>query len=278
MIGDLAFSINGKIVKLWGSGLVPLWGASHRWMRDRALTILDHAERAHMNALRVWGPGQPYDDDLYEETDRRGILVWQDFPTSGAVLPDTAEHISTLMSEAECLVKRLKHHPSLLLWCGGNESIYMADLFSEAGAERIGHDIFQRKFRDLCAKLDPRRYYHANSPSGGAYANQASVSDTHGSRASRSYLPGEDFAAFFSENIRTFAPELKSLKRFIPAADLWPDGWTTLARPGSANRPLPPAWMERTINYMEAKTGPVERFYDATDPESTGSTQPRRTT
>ena len=48
--------------------------------------------------------------------------------------------------------------------------------------------------------------------------------DTHGSRASRSYLPGEEHATFFSENIRTFVPELRSLRRFIGAADLWPEG------------------------------------------------------
>jgi hypothetical protein len=101
----------------------------------------------------------------------------------------------------------------------------------------------------------------------GQYANEASFGDTHGSRASRSYLPGEVYAHFFSEDIRTSIPELKSLKRFIKAEDLWPEGYKD-TQPYGVVKPLPESWMRRTINHMEEKAGPYELFYDAIDPRS----------
>lgn len=267
LVGDMKFRINGRIVKLWGSCITPMWGASHRWIRDRALTILDYADKGNMNVLRLWGPSQPYNEEFYEATDRLGILLWQDFYTSGTYMPDSDTHVKTLLAEAVCAIRRLKHHASILLWCGGNEQIYMADLFAKAEKDRIGHDILYYGFKNLCESLDPYRYYHVSSPSGGEYANQATFSDTHGSRASRSFLPGENYASYFSENIRTFTPELKSLKRFIPAEGLWPDDYKDQT-PYGVTKPMPPAWMARTINHMEEKTGPYELFFDAIDPES----------
>jgi hypothetical protein len=153
------------------------------------------------------------------------------------------------------------------MWCGGNEQIYMVEIFDSEARRRIGHDIIVHDLKNLCAKMDPDRYYHVSSPSTGLYANEAGYGDTHGSRASSAYLPGESYSHFFSEDIRTSIPELKSLKRFIKVEDLWPQDFVDF-QPYGKTKPLPESWMRRTINRMEEKAGPYELFYDAVDPGS----------
>ena len=267
MLGNLKFRINGQIVRLWGSCITPMWGVSHRWQRERGLKILDYVDKAHMNVLRLWGPSQPYDDEFYDEADRLGILIWQEFHTAGTHMPDLQSFTELVVAESEFMIRRLKHHPCIFMWCGGNEQIYMADLFDKEAKDRIGHDLIRYTLRDIVVRMDPTRYYHISSPSGGKYANEACYNDNHGSRASLSYLPGEGHARFFSEDIRTSIPEFKSLKRFIKPEELWPEDFMDITSYG-VTKPLPPAWMKRTINHMEEKAGPYELFYDATDPES----------
>ncbi len=263
--GPLHFRVNGKQVRLWGSCLVPVWGASHEYPEERMRTLIGFAERGNMNILRFWGPSQQYDDRIYEELDRRGILVWQDFPTSGTHMSEDPGFVACARSEAEAMIRRLKHHPCILLWCGGNESPYMCDLFDPEAEKRIGHSLVYDTLRKTAFELDPRREYRVSSPIGGVYANDPAV-DSHGSRASLSYLPGEKYGNFFSENIRTSLPELKSIRRFIPPEELWLEDWTDRV-PYGRTELLPPAWQRRTMNHWSEKTGPSERFYDADTPE-----------
>lgn len=265
-IGPLQFAVNGVRVRLWGSCITPMFGPSHRYIPERAETLLDHAVHANINALRIWGPSQQYNDRFYDEVDRRGILLWQDFPISGLHLPEDQDFVDLALAEAGAMVKRLKHHPSILHWCGCNETMYMCDLFGKDQTERLGHDLLYYGFRDLVNRLDPHRTYHVSSPIGGAYPNDPRV-DTHGSRAALSYLPGEEYANFFSENIRTFIPEMKSVQRFLPGELFWDGAWQDRALPGR-HSPIPPSWYARTINHWEEKAGPVEQFYDASDARS----------
>lgn len=264
-VGALQYTVNGVRLRLWGSCIVPLWGPSHRYQQDRTRTLLDLAENANINALRIWGPSQQYSDQLYDEMDRRGILIWQDFPTVGAHISEDEDFVQCVLGEAEALVRRLKHHPCILHWCGGNESVYMCDLFQKQDLIRFGHRLIYDQLRDVVHRLDPHRPYRVSSPYGGEYANDAAV-DTHGSRASLSFLPGEQYGNFFSENIRTCIPEIKSLKRFIPEDQLWPADWQDRA-PFGRQTYLPPAWARRTMNHWSEKAGPFERFYDADTPE-----------
>ena len=77
--GNLNFWINGYLVRLYGGSTDPFQGYSHCFDSKRVNRVLDMVENAHMNCLRLWGEGIPYDDELYEEADRRGILIWQEF-------------------------------------------------------------------------------------------------------------------------------------------------------------------------------------------------------
>jgi len=161
-VGDLRFRVNGVEIKLWGSCITPMWGCSHRWNPERGRTILDYAARGNMNALRLWGPGQQYHEDFYEYACELGILIWQEFHTWNAYVPDLERYHALVMREAEIEIRRLKHYPCILLWCGGNEHLYMADIFHPEDRIRIGYELLMYDLRDLVGKMDRTRHYHVS--------------------------------------------------------------------------------------------------------------------
>lgn len=54
-----------------------------------------------------------------------GILVWQDFQFACGVYPAHDEFLASVRKEAEDNVKRLRSHPSIILFCGNNEDYQM---------------------------------------------------------------------------------------------------------------------------------------------------------
>ncbi|MFA9379744.1 MAG: glycoside hydrolase family 2 protein, partial [Acetanaerobacterium sp.] len=127
MPSPLEFIINEKRVRLWGGSMDPLQGYTHCWQSERARRLFEMVENANMNTLRIWGEGEPLPEEFYDETDRRGILVWQDFFLGNGAYPDTVEYQDRCVQEARELVLRLRHRPSLLMWCGGNETVMGAE-------------------------------------------------------------------------------------------------------------------------------------------------------
>jgi beta-mannosidase len=78
------------------------------------------ARDAGIQMIRVWGGGILETDAFYEQCDRLGILVWQDFPLTCGW---KAEKLNRKVWEETVPwhVFRLRNHPSLAFWCGGNE-------------------------------------------------------------------------------------------------------------------------------------------------------------
>jgi hypothetical protein len=266
VVGSLKFRINGIVVRFWGGNIATMGNISHRPNPGLAHFLLEKAVSCNHNTLRVWGPGEPVCDEFYNEADRLGIMIWQDFFIEPSQLPDTPEYTALFAAEAEYLIRRLRNHPSVILWCGSNESLHMNDFFRQT--EKVGvENLLMNVFPKLCKELDPDRYYHASCPCDGLFPNDPGYGDTHGSHCMMSYLPGEEYANFFSEDIVTTPPELKSLKRFVSENEIWPEGFSDLAVYGRRTC-FPPALERRTNNYSREKLGPIERFYDAVDAES----------
>ena len=88
---------------------------------DAWLDLVQNAVDANMNMLRVWGGGVYPPTAFFEACDAQGILVWQDFMFACAMVPDNPAFQANVNAEATEHVKRLRHHPSLALWCGNNE-------------------------------------------------------------------------------------------------------------------------------------------------------------
>ncbi len=259
----LHFEVNGVPVKLWGGNWVsPNW-VTAVWDPERVERLFDIAENANFNALRVWGVVEPPDDHFYELADRRGLMIWQDFH----LLPLRPDPVSRAICREEVAhtIRRLQHHPSILMWCGGNEAaMWHESAFGGPGGEWPGREVAEQDVREVCEALDPDRFYLPNSPYGGIDANDPLVLDTHG-YTNMWYVPGYEYLNFVSEDTRIAAPPLHSLKRFFAPEDLWPASYSPVYTHGN-RYPWPESWMAYTTSQSWRKTGPVEQFYDATGP------------
>ena len=115
------FELNGRKILAKGSNWVNpdiFWGRIDREHYDSLLCL---AKDANMNILRMWGGASVAKDVFYELCDRYGILVWQEFMLACNNYKGSPHYLSVLESEATYIIKDLRTHPCLALWCGGNE-------------------------------------------------------------------------------------------------------------------------------------------------------------
>ena len=115
------FILNGTPIFERGANLIPpLLGTRHEhdWLAE-----MRRYRETGFNMVRVWGGGNYLPDVFYEACDELGILVWQDFMFACATYPEDEPFATLVAREAAHQVARLSCHPSLALWCGGNEDI-----------------------------------------------------------------------------------------------------------------------------------------------------------
>ena len=74
-----------------------------------------------LNMVRFWGGGNYPPEEVFQECDKLGILVWQDLMFSGTTYPSNNEWIESVGNEINHTVGWMKSHPSLALICGNNE-------------------------------------------------------------------------------------------------------------------------------------------------------------
>ena len=260
----LHFVVNGVPVFLRGGDWVTPNLLSDVWDQARHDRLFDLAENAHFNAFRIWGVVLPPQDPFYEMADARGFLLWQDF--TKLPMNPKPQSIAIGRDKATALIKRLKHHPSILSWCAVNEAAMWA------------HEDYNRDFTDhgpwrglaaseaveaVCKALDPARYYQPSAPYYGMNPNDPREGTTNG-YTNMWFVPGYDYLNFATEDTRIAAPVLHSLKRFMAPEDLWPEDYSTLSLHGM-RYPFPGTWMPYTTSESWKKTGPVEQFYGAVD-------------
>ncbi len=263
--GEFSYLINGRPVRLWGVNLPPI-KPGHVWDRERAERLLDMVEHAHCNIIRIWGPGQPYDNDhLLAEADRRGLLVWFEFPHEFFPHPENPAFIEACTADAASYVRRHRHHPGVLLWCGGNEGYLMLDeQFSPESVPKTqsGRALFEGAYVDLCRSLDPTRPYRPQSPAGGPFANSPVQGDTH-CYNDLCVVPGIGWPVMATEHFRFTVPRPWSLRRWL-GDDAWPDGFVSALRGNDSEGLIPESW-RRLCSSRRLETcmfGPLGEFYD----------------
>lgn len=116
------FAVNGCPFFAKGANWIPCDLFPDRVTNERYRQLLADSADAHFNMIRVWGGGYYENDQFYDWCDEFGILVWQDFMFACSTYPvfDPA-FMDSIRLEAQHVVQRLRHHPSLALWCGNNE-------------------------------------------------------------------------------------------------------------------------------------------------------------
>lgn len=117
--------VNGEPLFLQGVNWSPVRALYPDTRDEEYAQLIDLYRQMGCNCFRVNGVGLLEKRVFYELCDAAGILVWQDFPLSSSGIdnwpPEDPKAITDLAGIAESFIQRRRGHPSLLLWCGGNE-------------------------------------------------------------------------------------------------------------------------------------------------------------
>jgi beta-mannosidase len=114
--------VNGIPVFAKGADVIPFDSFPNRVTTADYRRILESARDANMNMIRHWGGGYYESDEFYSICDELGIMVWQDFQFGNDWQPGTYAFKLNMEAEAEDQVRRLRNHPSIVVWCGNNET------------------------------------------------------------------------------------------------------------------------------------------------------------
>jgi len=232
--GRFRILVNGIPVMVLGTNWVPL-DALHSRDGSRLGRAFRLVEDLGCNMLRLWG-GNVYESDaFYDLCDLKGVMVWQDFSFACSAYPYASEFLDTVRQEAACVIRRLRNHPSLVLWAGDNEVdqdfINHGYLLPDTRYNPISREVLPGAVRDH----DPYRRYIPSSP----FIPHESPPDSHAVPeqhlwGARDYFKGDFYAhspaEFVSEIGYHGCPALSSLGSFLSREALWPAGnpeWLT---------------------------------------------------
>jgi beta-mannosidase len=163
--------VNGTLIDVRGVNWIPDDVIASRVDRARVASRLGAAVGLGTNLVRVWGGGLYESRDFYEVCDELGLLVWQDFAFACSAYPEVEPIRSEVIAEARDNVARLSRHPSLVLWNGNNENIWLHD--ADGWAEELegrgwGLDYYLDLLPTIVDAVDPSRFYTVASPWSGA--------------------------------------------------------------------------------------------------------------
>ncbi|HET8776990.1 MAG TPA: glycoside hydrolase family 2 TIM barrel-domain containing protein, partial [Candidatus Limnocylindria bacterium] len=175
----------GRPTWIRGWNWVPMDAAYGVPRPERLHRLIELLRRANVNMLRVWGGGLIESDEFYDACDRAGILVWQEFIQSSSGVANTPsedpDFVELMRREAEAIVPLRAHHPSLAIWCGGNE------LADPDGRPLDDANPVLAALHAVVTRLDPTRAWLPTSPTGPRFDNSlaavaenpASLHDVH---------------------------------------------------------------------------------------------------
>ena len=172
---SFAHCVNGIDIFAMGADYIPEDNLLSRVNPERTRRLLEDARAANMNCVRIWGGGYYPDDFFYDICDELGLLVWQDFMFACAVYNLTEEFEENITAEFIDNVRRLRHHPSLALWCGNNEMEDFVDKGEWVACHKQKAD-YIKMYEYIIPKVlkdeDPQAFYWPASPSsGGSFDN-----------------------------------------------------------------------------------------------------------
>ncbi|KAH8118262.1 glycoside hydrolase family 2 protein [Phellopilus nigrolimitatus] len=174
---SFVFEVNNIRIFCGGSNWIPadsfLTTMTPERYRDWLQLLID----GNQNMVRVWGGGIYEPDCFYDICDELGILVWQDFMFGCGQYPANDSLLASVQIEAEQNVKRLRHHPSIVIFAGNNEDYQLAESLNlELDYNDEESDFLQTNFpaRYIYERLLPAAvasnsevHYHRSSPYSG---------------------------------------------------------------------------------------------------------------
>lgn len=198
--GDWQFVVNERKFFVKGINWMPadilldLPPERYRW-------LLEMARAAGIQMVRIWGGGIIETEEFYKACNELGILVWQDFPIGNQDTPDYPQAVW----EAQVVqtIFRLRNHPSLALYCGGNEF----NPYSYGNATSIG--ILERSLESF----DPTRPFRRTSPDEGSIHTYPDMDPTW-------YARLYDRVPFVAETGMHNLPEANTIREVVSATEL----------------------------------------------------------
>jgi len=226
------FKINNIPIFAKGANWVPIDSFIPRGRRNKLYEfLLKDVKDSNMNMVRVWGGGIYEDDIFYDICDQMGILVWQEFPFACALYPINEEFFDNVKKEAIENIKRIRNHPSHIIWCGNNEIeqfwlIYSRNIIKNRKKYKEKYiELFEELLPKLVAEYDPKKLYWPSSPSNGTIkkggflkSNNPNMGDSHywmvwhGGRSFKAYRKFN--SRFMSEFGFESFPDMKTIFEF----------------------------------------------------------------
>ncbi|MGA9586522.1 MAG: glycoside hydrolase family 2 protein [Terracidiphilus sp.] len=227
------FVVNGIPVFAKGADVIPFDSFPNRVTTAEYRRILESARDANMNMIRHWGGGYYETDEFYQICDELGIMVWQDFMFGNDWQPATYNFKLNIEAEAEDQVRRLRNHPSIVLWCGNNETEGAMDW---APRPALAADVRYQMWQDyltefsgilprVVARLEPEIPYWPSSPSADyeALSDHYQSGDAHIWDVWHGRVPFSTYethhARFVTEYGFQSFPEMKTIEAFTEPAD-----------------------------------------------------------
>jgi beta-mannosidase len=218
------FAVNGLPVFCKGANWIPADSFLPRVTKARYKKLLGAAAEANFNMLRVWGGGIYEDDAFYDLCDRLGIMVWQDFMYACSAYPEDDWFLKEAEREAEEVVRRLRGHACIVVWCGNNEVQWHYKTLWQDTPRLFGLPIFEKILPDVIGRLNGTRPYRLSTP----YDEVEPNSEHEGSRHNwivwskqvdyPAYL--EDEGRFLTEFGWQAPPTLGLLSEYLDSADM----------------------------------------------------------
>lgn len=225
------FIVNGIPVFGRGANWIPADSFPTRVTKEKYKKLLTSLRDANMNMVRVWGGGIYEDDYYYDLADEMGLLVWQDFMFACSMYPGDKAFLDNVRHEAIDNVKRLRNHPSIVIWVGNNE-IETAwqhwGGWKDKNPSFVWEDyqkIFLRLLPEVLEQYDPSRPYWQSSPSSNFQADSEfqGIGDTHYWQVWHAEKPFSEyekqFPRFMSEYGFQSFPEYETVKSYTTETD-----------------------------------------------------------
>ncbi|KAF3071314.1 Beta-mannosidase B [Daldinia childiae] len=187
------FRINGIDVFGGGSCWIPADSFLSQIPAQRYRDWMKLMVDGNQHMLRIWGGGVYEDDTLFDACDELGVLVWHDFQFACASYPTYPSYLESVEQEARQNLRRLRFHPSLVIWAGNNEDYQVQERYhldydyegdkdpqSWLKSSFPARYTYEYLLPKIVKEEDPFMIYHPSSPWGdGKHTTDKTVGDIH---------------------------------------------------------------------------------------------------
>ena len=215
----ITLEVNGRVIFARGSNWVCPEIFPGKISAETYRPLLELARAAHFNLLRTWCGAIINKESFYEICDELGLLVWTEFHLACNLYDGEGEYLRVLDQESRSIIRRVRQHASLALWCGGNE------LFN-AWSGMTDQSLALRLLNKNCYELDRDTPFIATAPLGGMGHGDYRFRDEHGRELFQIFAEARNTA--YSEFGCPGPSAVDYLQTFIPESELFPP------RPGTA--------------------------------------------